>query len=76
MKRYLTAALAVLLAAPCFSAQKVDAPALLRKAYAAEKTTAYSAVVEVRTAGRTTAALKVWSSRGRKRMEYLSEPAR
>lgn len=76
MKHYLTAALVAILATPCFSAQKVDAPTLLRKAYAAEKTIAYSAVVEVRTAGGTTATLKVWSSLGRKRMEYLSEPAR
>jgi outer membrane lipoprotein-sorting protein len=73
---YIIAVLMALLAAPCFSAQTINAPELLRKAYAAEKTTAYSAVVEVRTAGGTTATMKVWSSRGRKRIEYLSEPAR
>lgn len=76
MKHRLMAVLAVAFAALCSSAQGADAPTLLRKAYAAEKTIAYTAVLEVRAAGRPAAALKVWNSRGRKRMEYLSGPAR
>lgn len=76
MKCWLMGVLAVAFAALCSSAQSADAPALLKQAYAAEKTVAYTAVMEVRAAGRPAAALKVWNSRGRKRMEYLSGPAR
>ena len=76
MSLWVRAVIAATLAALCLPAFGADAPTILRQAYAAEKMLAYSAVLEVRTAGGPPAELKVWSSRGRKRMEYLSEPAR
>ncbi|MGQ9523225.1 MAG: sigma-E factor regulatory protein RseB domain-containing protein [Armatimonadota bacterium] len=77
MKRWLLALVAlptVLLARPCVSAQSIDARALLKQAYAAEKAVPYTAVLEVRTAAGPSTRLRVWSSGGRKRMEYLSGP--